>query len=36
MRRDYTSQGFVLTNPEDRGLDDLPPLPPPEEENDNK
>lgn len=28
----YTSKGFVLTNPEDRGLDELPPLPPPEDE----
>ena len=29
----FTSQGFVLTNPEDRGLDDMPPLPPVEIED---
>lgn len=29
----FTSQGFVLTNPEDRGLDELPPLPPLEDED---
>ena len=31
----FTSQGFVLTNPEDRGLEDMPPLPPPEEDDAN-
>lgn len=33
MHQYFTGQGFILTNPEERGLDDMPPAPPPEDED---